>query len=98
MRFRIDPRDVWPLIAIAVNTGEGQIGVTVFTAVLFGDDVIDLKGRRMKGGIQLAVFAAVSRPFADKSNCLRDHAVRYFAGCRNERLAWDCMTASRLLT
>ena len=42
--LRINAREIWTLVQIAVNTGEGQILEVIRSAVNFGDDMFDMQG------------------------------------------------------
>jgi len=47
-------------MGVAVRTGEGQIAFNILTSVLFGPDVLDVKGEKSRRRLRLqAVFAAL---------------------------------------
>ena len=94
-RLRIDPRNIGTLVAVAVNTRQRQVVQLVCTAMLSSNDVIGLKGCRMRGRMQLAVFAAIRRAMTYEPDGFRVHF--YFCACK-DCLALDCITASKLLT
>ena len=53
----IESSNVRPLEAITVNAGKGKVIQRRQSAMLEGDNVIDLEWRGMKRGRQLAIFA-----------------------------------------
>ena len=65
--------------------------------MLSGDDVVNLKGSRMQYGGQQTVFATPCRPLTDAPNVL-GFTLSYVSEVRKDRLALDCITASRLPT
>lgn len=58
-RVRIKSSYVWPLEAIAMDTGQGEIFKFSLATMLSCNDVIYLERCRMNGRRQLAVFTAV---------------------------------------
>src|SRR5206468_1999052 len=62
--FRVDPGQVRAFVVVVGETGKGEIGRDRFAAVLLGNDVVELEPRRRVRLRELAVLAAISRPFA----------------------------------
>ena len=60
----IEAGDVGSLGAVAEETGQGEVILGGRTAVLLGDDVVDLEGNNGVGMGELAVFAALACPLA----------------------------------
>jgi hypothetical protein len=59
---RVDASQVRPFVQIVLVTREGQIRWRICTAVLTGDDVLDVeREERIILFMELAVFAALSR-------------------------------------
>lgn len=56
---RIDAGEVRPLVTIAESTGEGAVVHFATTAMLAGNDVINVKGNFRKRFGEMTVFAAV---------------------------------------
>ena len=77
-RLRIDPGDVGPFMPIAVQARKSQIIEAVRPAVLFGDDVVDLEGRRMQRGRRRQYSRTPSRPFPETPNCVGVHFALFF--------------------
>jgi hypothetical protein len=54
---RVNAGEIWSFLAIAIVAGEREVACKGFTAVLLGDDVINLEGQMAVGLAKLAVFA-----------------------------------------
>jgi len=67
----IEPRNVGPFGAIAVDASEGKILVFACATMLPSDDVIDLEWSRVERRRQLAVFATGAGPLPDLADELR---------------------------
>ena len=60
VRQRIDARQVWTFVGVAVGTGKGQIAFNILTSMLFGPDMLNVKGEKSRRRLrQQAVFAAL---------------------------------------
>ena len=70
-RLWIEPRNVGPFEAIAMDAGESKILLLIFAAVLAGDDVVDLKWSRMYSSGQLTVFTSRTGSLPNPANELR---------------------------
>jgi hypothetical protein len=64
--LRIKSRDVRPLVLVAVQAGQRQIRGGRWSAVLLGDDMIDLERKGIEELEHPAVFAGVVRPAPDE--------------------------------
>lgn len=95
--LRIDSGDVWPFMAIAVDAGKGQVVEMFCAAVLFGDDMVNLEGEKLRRCGEPAVFTTSGGSFANRPNGLRVHAGEV-PDSTNARRAFDCMIARRLPT
>jgi hypothetical protein len=56
LALSVDPRDIWPFVAVAVQAGQSQIVEYRWPAMLSSDDVIDGKGN---GGVERLRHAAI---------------------------------------
>lgn len=85
----IDAREVRSLMQAAVIAGEGEVRGVVATAVLPGNDVLDVESDERRGRLRhAAVFASVTGPPTDQS---ADGRVHYGDGNIASRLrafAW----------
>ncbi len=54
---RVEARDVWPFVKITIVAREGEIVEVVRSAMLFGDDVFDLKRGLIPSLMNPTVFA-----------------------------------------
>ena len=77
----VEAEEVGAFVQIAVHAGKGEIFFNGLPAMLFGDDVFNMK-RRVDFVLyaEMAVFASVSRPFANLLSQLRvqDQAILRF--------------------
>src|SRR5271165_5826416 len=65
--FRVKPAQVRPLVRIAVVTAESEVSTVVASAMLTSDDMLDvICEERLRVLRQVAVFAAMTSPLADK--------------------------------
>jgi hypothetical protein len=65
--FRVKRTQVRPLVRIAVVTGESEVSTVVASAMLTSDDMLDvICEERFRVLRQMAVFAAMTGPLADK--------------------------------
>jgi len=65
--FRIDPRQIRPFAEIAARAAIRQIFGVIGPAVLFGDNMIDVKpGEGQRRLRQAAILAAIARPLPDQ--------------------------------
>jgi hypothetical protein len=63
---RVDPGKVWALVGIAELAGEGKVMELVPTAVLAGDDVLDVKSQPPPARFaRAAILAAIAGPLPD---------------------------------
>ncbi len=95
-RIRICSSDVRALVAIAMQTGKGEVFQNGLPPVLPCNDVIDWKGQRIGRDRKVAILTSVSGPAPD----LSDHIPLHVRGSppgfllRASR-AFDCMTARK---
>ena len=90
--FRIDPRNVRTLEAVAVRASQRQIVFHGLAAVLFGDDVVDLEGQRQRPVRHPAILAALGGPLPDAGEQL---AIHWGSDFESNWRARDCITASK---
>ena len=65
--FRVKAAQIRPLVHIAVVTGESEVSTVVASAMLTSDDMLDvICEERFRVLRQVAVFAAMTSPLADK--------------------------------
>lgn len=57
--FRIQTREVWPFVKIAMMAGERQVFRRVLSAVLTWDDVFDVERQRFASLCKATIFASV---------------------------------------
>lgn len=89
-RLTVRSSDVWPLVRVAVETGESKILKVSLAAVLPRDHMVDAKcfvGRRSN----MAVLATGSGALTNLSSNFPIHESRSFKATR----AFDCRTANR---
>jgi hypothetical protein len=67
----IKPRNIGPFEAIAMNACKSEIVEYCFAAVLFCNDVIDLKRCGMKWGGQMAILTPSARSFSNPAYEIR---------------------------
>lgn len=66
-RFRIEASDVWTLMQVAVLTAQRQIVGVVSTAMLPGNDMLDVKTEeRLMLLAKAAILTAMVRPVTDE--------------------------------
>jgi membrane-associated protease RseP (regulator of RpoE activity) len=64
--FGVKRAEIWPLMRVAVVTGESKVFTVVGAAVLASDDMLDVIGeKRLCRLRQAAVFAAMVGPLKD---------------------------------
>jgi hypothetical protein len=61
----VDPGDVWPFVAVAVQASQRQIVQLRFTAMLASDDVVNVERQRIHRRRKMAVFATFTRAGPD---------------------------------
>ena len=75
IRFRIDTRQVCPLVQIAIDTGESKVLEIIGAAMNLRNDMFDVKcGQRRIILMQTTIFASILGAFADSVSSPRpDH-------------------------
>jgi hypothetical protein len=56
-RYRVEARNIWPFVVVAVETGEREIQSLGLSGVFLGDDVIDLEGSDRKALREMTILA-----------------------------------------
>jgi hypothetical protein len=62
---RVNPRQVWPFVAVAVAARESQVFQHAGAAVLLGDDVVEVKRQFSERFREATILAAVTGLDAD---------------------------------
>lgn len=90
-RSRISSSNVRTFVPVAVKAGQSEIFESSYTAMLPGNNVIDMKRHRINRGWQATIFATAMRSFPDAPDQVLVHepgpCCRF---CRNAILALDC--------
>lgn len=96
-RDGIDPRQIWALVHIARETGEGKILLLRLSAVLLGNDMVNLEWDSVARLRHQAILAPIPRPAEDSSHQSGIHRDLYELRPRplREILALACRNASR---
>lgn len=97
----VESRNVRPLMRIAAEAGEGQIGLDRGTRVLLGDDMIDAERQRIPIAGHRAVFALAARALENKSAKRGIHGLVYLGAwpaCLSESRARACSNARKFPT
>ena len=77
----IDTGKVWTLVEIAAVTGQSEIGLDRWTAMLTCDDVLGVEAEIGIGLLMnLAIFATIAGPLSDEIAKCRIHASRKLSG------------------
>ena len=74
---RIDSREIWPFVQVAMVTGKRQIIGEVFPTVLPRDDVFNVKWQRLLFFAQMAIFTATFRSPSDQLAQPRVHQAAF---------------------
>ena len=90
-------RDVRALVAIAVQTREGEVIENTQAPMLACNDVVDVKRQGVQGGWKVAILTSISGPLADLRDNVAVHELRPSGGflLLSASRALDCIMARK---
>ena len=86
--LRIDSRNVWTFVTVAVKTRQSEVFENRFALVLFGNDMIDLVSKERRRFRYSAVFAPLV--------CANYHRRAQFGSDFSNHAAFNCSNARAL--